>query len=135
MKLDDLDNYIALLVPEQQDSYTQDLRDFFYTILNLQDSEFIGFSIPKRPTTLLNQDTLEEIFASYKGKTTKAGYEVKTFISSTFVLPPLDTIAPSDEWRWIAKLCHLLLYFAQNKLTRRISETSVEARKWLTPMN
>lgn len=133
MKLDDLDNYIALLIPEQQDSYTQDLRDFFYTILNLQDSEFIGFSIPKRPTTLLNQDTLEEIFASYKGKTTKTGYEVKTFISSTFVLPPLDTIAPSDEWRWIAKLCHLLLYFAQNKLTRRITETAIEARKWLTP--
>ncbi|ATW70729.1 hypothetical protein MOTT16_11730 [Moraxella osloensis] len=80
MKLDDLDNYIALLIPKQQDPYTQDLRDFFYTILNLQDSEFIGFSIPKRPITLLTHDTLKEIFDSYKGKTTKTGYEVKTFI-------------------------------------------------------
>ena len=48
MKLDDLDNYIALLIPEQRDPYTQDLRDFFYTILNLQDSEFFWFSIPKK---------------------------------------------------------------------------------------
>ena len=133
MKLDDLDNYIALLIPKQQDPYTQDLRDFFYTILNLQDSEFIGFSIPKRPITLLTHDTLKEIFDSYKGKTTKTGYEVKTFISSTFVLSPLDTSYLSGEWRWIAKLCHLLLYFAQNKLTRRITETAIEARRCLQP--
>lgn len=129
----DFDELIAILIPKYDDPHNQAVRDFFYTILSIQDNAFIDFTIPTRPITLLSQDKLQAIFDSYKGKTTKNGYEVKTFIASTFVLSPLDTHSPSAEWRWIAKLCHLLLYFAQNNLTRRISETAIEARKWLQP--
>lgn len=68
MKLDDLDNYIALLIPKQQDPYTQDLRDFFYTILNLQDSEFIGFSIQKDQSHCLLMIRLKRFLTATKAR-------------------------------------------------------------------
>lgn len=129
----DIDKLIAVLLPKHDDEYMQSLRDFFLTVASITDSSFVGFDITDKSNVILEPKQLKEIFESYKGKTTKEGYEVKAFLASSYVLAPFDIKNPSLEWQWISKLCHLLLYFANNKLTRRISETSVEARKWLTP--
>ena len=129
----DIDKLIAVLLPKHDDEYVQSLRDFFLTVTSITDSSFVGFDITDKSNVILEPKQLKEIFESYKGKTTKESYEVKAFLASSYVLTPFDIKNPSLEWQWISKLCHLLLYFANNKLTRRISETSVEARKWLTP--
>ncbi|MFP6812632.1 MAG: hypothetical protein VB956_04825, partial [Moraxella sp.] len=129
----DIDKLIAVLLPKHDDEYVQSLRDFFLTVTSITDSSFVGFDITDKSNVILEPKQLKVIFESYKGKTTKESYEVKAFLASSYVLTPFDIKNPSLEWQWISKLCHLLLYFANNKLTRRISETSVEARKWLTP--
>ena len=129
----DIDKLIAVLLPKHDDEYVQSLRDFFLTVTSITDSSFVGFDITDKSNVILEPKQLKVIFESYKGKTTKESYEVKAFLASSYVLTPFDIKNPSLEWQWISKLCHLLLYFANNELTRRISETSVEARKWLTP--
>jgi len=129
----DIDKLVAVLLPKHDDEYVQSLRDFFLTVTSITDSSFVGFDITDKSNVILEPKQLKVIFESYKGKTTKESYEVKAFLASSYVLTPFDIKNPSLEWQWISKLCHLLLYFANNKLTRRISETSVEARKWLTP--
>lgn len=130
----DVDTLIALLLPGNEgDQYVQSLRDFFLTVASITNTAFVGFDITDKSSVILEPKTLEEIFESYKGKTTKEGYEVKAFFASTYTIAPFDIKNPSLEWQWLSKLCHLLLYFADNKLARRISETSVEARKWLQP--
>lgn len=129
----DIDKLIAVLLPKHDDEYVQSLRDFFLTVASITDSSFVGFDITDKSNVILEPKQLKEIFESYKGKTTKEGYEVKAFLASSYVLAPFDIKNPSLEWQWISKLCHLLLYFANHKLTRRITKTAIEARKWLQP--
>jgi len=121
------------LIPNTEDIYSTDIRRFFITVASLVSNDFMNINIEQEQSKPLTSEYLKKIFDSYRGKLTKPDNLTRAFIASTYHLPELDTYNPSKEWLWVAKLCHLLLYFAQNDLPRRISETTAEARKWIDP--
>ena len=128
-----IDQYIQMLMPDNDDSHTDEIRSFFKTIIQLISADFMGITIDHKHPLIIDAQQLKSIYNSYKGKLTKPDYVTRVFIASTYQLPTLQADYPSPEWQWIAKLCHLLLYFAQHDLVRRIEETSIEARKWINP--
>ncbi|WP_169391421.1 MULTISPECIES: hypothetical protein [Psychrobacter] len=126
---------VKKLIPDSDDTYTEDLRNFFLTIASLVTDDFMDIVIETRHLEVLTAVQLRQIYDSYNGKLTKPGYPTRAFIASTYHLPNLDTTNPNKEWIWVAKLCHLLVYFGQNNLSRRIIETTAEARRWIDSKN
>lgn len=128
---------VNTLIPPTEDEYTDDLKGFFLTIASIAPSDFTGisvrFGVEVRQPTILTKDTLKNIFESYSGNLTKTENLTRTFLASTHQLQTLDIKNPSQEWLWIAKLCHLLIYFVEHDLPQRIKETTTEARKWINP--
>lgn len=124
---------VETLIPNTEDIYTTDIRDFFITIASLVSNDFMGISVEAEQSKPLASAHLKKIYLSYKNKLTKPKHITRAFIASTYHLPNLDVNNPSKEWLWVAKLCHLLIYFVQNDLPRRIIETNTEARKWMDP--
>lgn len=133
-------NDIVTLIPETQESderdiYTNEVRIFFTTIASLVSDTFMGITVHIEEPQLLTPEYLKQILGSYQGKLTKPENLTRSFIASTYRLPTINVNNPSEQWLWVAKICHLLIYFAQNDLPRRISETTAEARKWVNPSN
>ena len=124
---------VETLIPNTEDIYTADIRDFFITVASLVSNDFMGISVEAEQSKPLASAHLKKIYQSYKHKLTKSENITRAFIASTYHLPSLDINNPSKEWLWVAKLCHLLIYFSQNELPNRISETTAEARKWMNP--
>lgn len=124
---------VETLIPDNEDIYTADIRNFLITVASLVPREFMDINIVVEQSKPLTPTYLKEIYDSYRGKLTKPENLTRAFIASTYHLPNLDINNPSKEWLWIAKLCHLLIYFSQNELPNRISETTAEARKWMSP--
>ncbi len=124
---------VQTLIPDTDDIYTADIRSFFITVASLVSDDFMDITAESKQSEALTSVRIKQIYDSYKGKLTKPENLTRSFVASTFHLPNLDTSNPSKEWLWVAKLCHLLIYFAQNDLPRRISETTTEARKWIDP--
>lgn len=124
---------VEKLIPATDDVYTDDLSNFFLTVANLVSNEFMDITIEVEQLEFLTSECLKKIYDSYKGKLTKPENLTRAFIASTYHLPELNASSPSKEWLWVAKLSHLLIYFAQNDLPRRIGETTAEARKWMNP--
>ena len=128
-------NNVQTLIPDTEDIYTADIRYFFITVASLVPNDFMDISVEAEQPKPLTSSYLKKIYDSYRGKLTKPENLTRAFIASTYHLPNLDISNPSKEWLWVAKLCHLLLYFSQNELPRRISETTAEARKWMNPVS
>ena len=126
-------NNVETLIPDIEDIYTTDIRNFLITVASLVSNDFMDISVELKQSKPLVSAYLKKIYDSYRGKLTKPENLTRAFVASTYHLPGLDTNNPSEEWLWVAKLCHLLIYFAQNDLPRRINETTVEARKWMDP--
>ncbi|MGP5494747.1 hypothetical protein ACTXMK_05020 [Psychrobacter celer] len=126
-------NNLKTLIPDTEDIYTHEVRAFFLTVTSLIPNSFMGVTVDVEVLGPLDSYFLKQIYNSYKGKLTKPENLTRAFIASTYHLPNLDISNPSKEWLWVAKLCHLLIYFVQNGLPRRISETTAEARKWMNP--
>ena len=122
---------VETLIPNTEDIYTADIRDFFITVASLVSNDFMGISVEAEQSKPLASAHLKKIYQSYKHKLTKPENITRAFIASTYHLPNLDVVNPGKEWLWVAKLCHLLIYFSQNELPNRISETTAEARKWM----
>ena len=128
-------NNVETLIPDTDDIYTADISNFFLTVASLVSNDFMDISVEVKQSKPLTSTHLKKIYDSYSGKLTKPENLTRAFIANTFHLPNLDTRNPSKEWLWVAKLCHLLLYFVKNDRPRRISETNTEARKWMNPAN
>ena len=126
-------NNVEMLIPDTKDIYTADIRHFFITVASLVSNDFMDINVVVEQSKPLTSAHLKKIYDSYRGRLTKPENLTRAFIASTHHLPHLDTRNPTKEWLWVAKLCHLLIYFAQNELPRRISETTAEARKWMKP--
>ena len=126
-------NDVETLIPDTKDIYTTDARHFFITVASLVSNAFMDINVEAEQSKALTSAYLKKIYQSYDRKLTKSENLTRAFIASTYHLPNLDTNNPNKEWLWVAKLCHLLLYFAQNELPNRISETTAEARKWMNP--
>ena len=126
---------LQILFPKTDDNYSNEIQDFFETIVSLVSTSFMGINITREQSVILSSQQLEHIYRSYQGKLTKPEYLVRAFVASTYHLPTINPQKPTTEWIWIAKLCHLLIYFAQHDLPQRIRETSTEARKWINPSN
>lgn len=128
-----------MLIPITEDKYTDDLKAFFLTVASIAPTDFMGISrrveFEAKQHTILTKDTLNEIFKSYSGNLTKPENLTRTFLASTHHIQAFDIKNPSREWGWIAKLCHLLIYFVEHDLPQRIKETTTEARKWIDPAN
>ena len=122
---------VEKLIPPTDDVYTDEISNFFLTVANLVSNDFMDITIEVEQLEFLTSVCLKKIYNSYKGKLTKPENLTRAFIASTYHLPELNASNPSKEWLWVAKLSHLLIYFAQNDLPRRIGETTVEARKWM----
>lgn len=130
-----LDRELQILIPDTEDIYTDDVKDFFLTVASLVSNDFMSIIVEiEKPVTLTSQQ-LKEILDSYQGQLTKPEYLTRAFIASTCHLPVIDIDNPSAQWLWIAKLCLLQIYFVQNDLPGRIRETTTEARKWIDPAN
>ncbi|WP_201555513.1 hypothetical protein [Psychrobacter sp. 72-O-c] len=130
-----LNQELQILIPDTEDLYTDDVRNFFLTIASLVSIDFMDITVTCEKPFILSSERLKKILESYQGKLTKFENPTRAFIASTYHLPTLDVDNPSEQWLWTAKICHLLIYFAQNGLPRRISETTAEARKWVNPSN
>ena len=128
-------NNVQTLIPDTEDIYTADIRHFFITVASLVSNHFMDISVEAEQSKPLTSEHLKKIYDSYSGKLTKPENLTRAFIASTHLLPNLHTNNPSKEWLWVAKLCHLLLYFVQNNRPRRISETNIEARRWMNPVS
>lgn len=131
-----LNDIVNTLIPPTDDKYTDDLKGFFLTVASIAPTNFMdraGFEV-KQPI-ILTKDILKKIFKSYSGNLTKPENLTRTFLASTHHLQTFDIKNPSREWVWIAKLCHLLIYFVEHDLPQRIKETTTEARKWIDPAN
>lgn len=126
---------VETLIPNTEDIYTADIRDFFITVASLVSNDFMGISVEAEQSKSLASAHLKKIYQSYKHKLTKPENITRAFIASTYHLPNLDVVNPGKEWLWVAKLCHLLIYSAQNELPNRISETTAESRKLMDPKN
>jgi len=126
-------NNVETLIPDTKDIYTTDVRHFFITVASLVSNAFMDINVEAEQSKALTSAYLKKIYQSYDRKLTKPENLTRAFIASTYHLPNLDINNPSEEWLWVAKLCHLLIYFAQNELPNRISETTAEARKWMNP--
>lgn len=130
MKNDDI---INILFPNISDKYNESIISFFFTIASIESEKFIGidYLTQEKYMFILNSEKLKNIYNSYKGNISKSEYWVRAFVSSLYELNELNIKNPTNEWRWISKLCHLLIYFAQHNLYRRIYETCRESRQWL----
>lgn len=128
-------NNVETLIPDTDDIYTTDVSNFFLTVASLVSNDFMDISIEAKQSKPLTSAHLKKIYDSYKGKWTKTENLTRVFIASTYHLPDFNVSNPNKEWLWVAKLCHLLLYFVQNDRPRRIRETNTEARKWMNPAN
>ena len=127
-----LDQELQILIPDTEDIYTDDVKDFFLTLASLVSKNFRGVEITVEEPVILSSEDLKRILKSYKGKLTKPKYLTRAFIASTCCLPTIDINNLSIEWAWVAKLCHLLFFFAnKNDFPNRIKETTTEARKWI----
>ena len=122
-----------MLIPDTEDIYTADIRHFFTTVASLVSNDFMNMSVEAKQSKPLTSAHLKKIYDSYKNKLTKPENLTRAFIASTYHLPNFNVSNPSKEWLWVAKLCHLLIYFSRNGLPSRISETTVESRKWMDP--
>lgn len=131
-----IEDSLTILIPDIDDPHTTDtteIRSFFLTVARLVSADFMGIEIRHDNHLVLDSQRLKTIYNAYKGNLVNSDYVVRVFIASTYHLPTLQPDIPSSQWLWVAKVCHLLLYFAQHDLVQRIRETSVESRKWLNP--
>lgn len=130
----DIDEVMLVLMPTvDKDEYDNDIKQAFITLLSLAPNSFVGLDLPyQTPQALPNN--LEQIFASYKGCLTHPNYKFRASIASLYDVEPLDVSSVSSEWCWVAKLCHLLVYFAViNPNTDRVHDICTTIRLWHKP--
>ena len=105
---------VHMLIPDTEDIYTADIRHFFTTVASLVSNDFMNISVEAKQSKPLTSAHLKKIYDSYKNKLTKPENLTRAFIASTYHLPNFNVSNPSKEWLWVAKLCHLLIYFSRN---------------------
>ena len=124
---------VVLLIPDTDDVYTIILREFFMVLLSLTPDAFMGIDsdCAQEDMTVILSEDLRQIWQSYQGTIRHPDYHVRAFLASLYQLETLDTKSPNQEWCWISKICHLLVYFAKENHQSRIKETCPKCRLWL----
>lgn len=113
-----------------------ELYQFFKAIYSLTSQNFIETNhihIDIKQSSLLSNQQLKNIHKKYKGNLTDKEMQVGAFISSLYQLPDLDVSTPKNEWLFISKLCHFLIYSVSNHLPNRIREICFIGRAWFKP--
>lgn len=129
-----IDRAIALLMPKiDDDRYDKDIKQAFRVLLGLVSSSFMEIDV-KQPLDDCFPNNLDEAFVSYNRRLTDEKYQFRAFIASLHDLKSLNVNAANFEWLWLAKLCHLLVYFAGiNVNDDRIKDICRLARLWHKP--
>lgn len=126
----DIEHVINELVPNVIDDY-QNVRQYFLTVARLSGKDFMELSLPEAGKDfVLLKTKLEAIYKSCTGRLTNDNFRVTAFIGSTYHLKDLDIGNPAPEWLWVSKICQLLIYCSDRKLTNRVNEVTTFARLW-----
>jgi hypothetical protein len=80
---------VEMLIPDTEDIYTADIRNFLITVASLVPREFMDINIVVEQSKPLTPTYLKEIYDSYRGKLTKPENLTRAFIASTYHLPSL----------------------------------------------
>lgn len=128
------DRAIKVLMPKiDDDRYDKDIEQAFRVLLGLVSSSFIGLEV-KQYSDDYFPNNLNDAFSSYNRRLSDEKYRFRAFIASLHDLNSLDVNAINLEWQWLAKLCHLLVYFAGvNVNNNRIEDICRLARLWHRP--